>query len=192
MHNKKVLITGSCWFEMTGLWLALSEDGYDVYRAPFEYSCAPHAYDLTVVALSAEKILGWGRYIPAIRALRKRVSGNIIVLVPDRLKNLTVLQDVCLIYNGHESIDNIKKFLYSQLKADKTIQKKNFYMTSGQLSVLKKISNRSNSSRVYDRRMYYHQSCLVKNTGVKNLNILRIAGLDKEIYSLDTACTTII
>ena len=192
MHNKKVLITGSCWFEMTGLWHALSEDGYDVYRAPFEYFCAPHAYDLTVVALSAEKILGWGRYIPGIRALRKRVSGNIVVLVPNRLENLTVLQDVCLLYNGHESIDNIKQFLYSQLKENKTIQKKKFDMTLGQLRVLKKISNRNNPKRVYDRRMYYHQRCLVKNIGVKNLNILRIAALDKEISSLDTIGISVI
>lgn len=120
------------------------------------------------------------------------MSGNIVVLVPNRLENLSVLQDVCLLYNGHESIDNIKQFLYSQLKENKTIQKKKFDMTLGQLKVLKKISNRNNPKRVYDRRMYYHQSCLVKNIGVKNLNILRIAGLDKEISSLDTIETSIV
>ncbi|ELO5003686.1 hypothetical protein QUQ70_004869, partial [Escherichia coli] len=99
-RRQKILLTGTCWYELTGLWHLLSAQGYDVYRVPLEYSCATDNWDLTVVALSAEPVAGWGRHLPRIRELRRRMSGEMLVLVPERLKMLTVLQDICAVYSG--------------------------------------------------------------------------------------------
>ncbi|ENW9230522.1 TPA: hypothetical protein ACF37U_002518 [Escherichia coli] len=102
--KQKILLTGTCRYELTGLWNLLTEQGYDVYRVPLGYSCARHGWDLIIVALSAEPVAGWGRLFPQIREIRSQMSGKMITLVPERLKKMKVLFDVCLVYSGHVSL----------------------------------------------------------------------------------------
>ncbi|MBA7901122.1 hypothetical protein FFT88_23365 [Escherichia sp. E4930] len=74
--RKRIILTGTCWYELTGLWQLLSMLGHDVCRASPGKYCTPDAWDLVIVALSAEPVAGWGRYLPWICELRERVSGK--------------------------------------------------------------------------------------------------------------------
>ncbi|EEQ3299491.1 hypothetical protein ABLI14_003754 [Escherichia coli] len=181
MHNKKILLTGSCWFEIAGLWYLLSEKGYKVTRAPMD-SCTKNTFDLTIIALSAEKIPGWGRHISAIREMRKRISGEMIVLVPHRLEHLTLLQDVCCIYNGYKNVETLGEFICEQLYTDFFSLKK-IKITKGQRQIID--LTLGVSQICYDQRLYYHQIRLAKNVGVRNLRLLIMAGLTKDPYLLN-------
>ncbi|WP_244580790.1 hypothetical protein [Escherichia coli] len=96
----KVLLTGACWYELTGLLNLLSAQEYDVYRVPLGYSCSRKNWDLIIVAMSAEPVAGWGRYLPQIRELRQEMSGEMLVLVPESLAMLKVLRNICSVYSG--------------------------------------------------------------------------------------------
>ncbi|EPQ7464146.1 hypothetical protein ACUV8E_004809 [Escherichia coli] len=172
--NNKILITGSCWLEITGLWHLLSEKGYNVTRAPIGYHCAKDYFDLTVIALSAEKIPGWGRYISEIRNIKQRMLGDIVVLVPERLKDITLLQDICNVYSGYEDIDMLAQFIHDRLNGDFLCREK-IRLTKGQLQVVNRTLEMPRF--YYDRKLYYHQGRLAKNIGVKNLRLLMMTGL---------------
>lgn len=106
MRGKKILLTGTCWYELTGLWHLLSAQGYSVYRVPPGYSCVRHGWDLIIVALSAESVAGWGCHLSWIRELRAEISGDMLVLVPERLK---VLRNICPVYSGCRSLSNLER-----------------------------------------------------------------------------------
>lgn len=84
----KILLTGTCWYELTGLWFLLSAQGHNVYRVPPGYPCARHGWDLIIVALSAAPVAGWGRHLSRLRELRAEIFGEMMVLVPERLEML--------------------------------------------------------------------------------------------------------
>ncbi len=69
-----MLLTGTCWYELTGLWHLLSTQGHNVYRVPPGYPCARHGWDLIIVALSAEPVTGWGRQLVAENADGKHTA----------------------------------------------------------------------------------------------------------------------
>ncbi|EFO3788597.1 hypothetical protein ACRG2M_005337, partial [Escherichia coli] len=102
--RQKILLTGTCWYELTGLWHLLSAQGHNVYRVPPGYPCARHGWDLIIVALSAEPVTGWGRHLSWIRELRAEMSGEMLVLVPERLEMLKVLRNICPVYSGCMSL----------------------------------------------------------------------------------------
>ncbi|MGS5326491.1 hypothetical protein ACVD2K_24865, partial [Escherichia coli] len=39
IRQQKILLTGTCWYELAGLWHLLSAQGYNIYRVPLGYSC---------------------------------------------------------------------------------------------------------------------------------------------------------
>ena len=106
-RGRKILLTGTCWYELTGLWHLLSAQEYDVYRVPLGYSCSRHDWDLVVVALSAEPVAGWGRHLSRIRELRAEMSGEMLVLVPERLEMRKRLARTVLIFT--ESSDQLSR-----------------------------------------------------------------------------------
>lgn len=56
-RRKRILLTGNCEYELLGLSHLLAGMGYAVVRPEMS---PPGAYDLALVALSAEPLAGWG------------------------------------------------------------------------------------------------------------------------------------
>lgn len=115
-YRKRLLLTGNCWYELTGLWYLLSDENHDVYRAPAGYFCSPTAFELTVVALSAEPIITWSRHLSWIKELRRKMSGNMILLVPERFERLASLHDICEVYSGYSSPEQLRSLIHGMLK----------------------------------------------------------------------------
>ncbi|HAX5087863.1 TPA: hypothetical protein JZG72_004684 [Escherichia coli] len=186
--RQKILLTGTCWYELTGLWHLLSAQGHNVYRVPPGYPCARHGWDLIIVALSAEPVTGWGRHLSWIRELRAEMSGEMLVLVPERLEMLKVLRNVCPVHNGCAGLRELEKDIYMVL-AEKSVPAGRFRLTRGQRRALERLSERGRDCplglKPEERELYYHYARLAENVGVRDIRLLLMAGLDREI-----CCTT--
>lgn len=140
-RGRKILLTGTCWYELTGLWHLLSAQGYNVYRVPQGYSSVRKDWDLVIVALSTEPVAGWGRNLPRIRELRAEMSGEMLVLVPERLEMLKVLRNICPVYSGCMPLLYLERTVRMALNR-KTARTGKFRLTSGQRQALKRLSER--------------------------------------------------
>lgn len=180
--KKKFLLTGTCWYELIGLWHLLSTLGYDVFHVPFGYSCAHERWDLVIVALSAEPVCGWGRHLPWIRSLKSQLSGEMVVFVPERLKNINILKDICSVYSGRKKQQYIIKFINTALSSNSSLTTQ-LQLTDGQLRVLNHLLERKDkrSLNSKERGLYYHQSRLVESIGVRNLKLLLMTGIEREL-----------
>ncbi|MEB7078088.1 hypothetical protein [Escherichia coli] len=186
--RQKILLTGTCWYELTGLWHLLSAQGHNVYRVPPGYPCARHGWDLIIVALSAEPVTGWGRHLSWIRELRAEMSGEMLVLVPERLEMLKVLRNVCPVYSGCMPLTCLERTVCMALSR-KTACTGKFRLTSGQRRALERLSEEGRDCplglKPEERELYYHYARLAENVGVRDIRLLLMAGLDREI-----CCTT--
>lgn len=184
----KILLTGTCWYELTGLWHLLSAQGYSVYRAPLGYSCVRDNWDLIIVALSAEPVTGWGRHLSRIRELRAEMSGEMLVLVPERLEMLKVLRNVCPVYSGCMSLLNLERTVRMALDR-KAARTGKFRLTSGQRRALKRLSERGRERPLNlkpgERGLYWHYARLAENAGVRDFRMLLMTGLDREIHKME-------
>ncbi|WP_426472804.1 hypothetical protein [Escherichia marmotae] len=179
--RQKILLTGTCWYELTGLWHLLSAQGYNVYRVPLRYSCVREDWDLVIVALSAESVAGWGRHLHRICELRAEMSGEMLVLVPERLEMLKVLRNICPVYNGCMPLSYLKRTVHMALNR-KTVRTGKFRLTSGQRQALKRLSERGRDRplnlKQSERGLYWHYARLAENVGVRDFRMLLMTGLD--------------
>lgn len=186
--RQKILLTGTCWYELTGLWYLLSGQGYEVYRVPLGYSCVREGWDLIIVALSAEPVAGWGRHLAWIRELRSEMSGEMLVLAPERLKKLKMLRNVCEVYSGCEGHQKLMKIIRIVLTGE-TEQKDKFFLTDGQSRALKRLSGMNMNSPLSlkreERELYYHYARLAENVGVRDVWFLLMVGLDRELSNVE-------
>ncbi|HFW6978505.1 hypothetical protein [Escherichia coli] len=186
--RQKILLTGTCWYELKGLWYLLSAQGYDVYRVPLGYSCARDGWDLVIVALSAEPVAGWGRYLPRIRELGAEMSGEMLVLVPERLEMLKVLRNICPVYSGCMHLSYLERTVRMALNR-KTARTGKFRLTSGQRLALKRLSERERDRplnlKQSERGLYWHYARLAENVGVRDFRMLLMIGLDREIHKME-------
>ncbi|MFL9165028.1 hypothetical protein AB9E48_00670 [Escherichia coli] len=186
-RKQKILLTGTCGYELTGLWSLLSVHGYDVYCALPGQTCPVANPDLIIVALSAEPVAGWGRHLPRIRELRRQLSGEMLVLVPEKLKMLTVLQDICAVYSGCNSLQKLKAKIRAAL-AGKPLQGGRFILTDGQRRALKRLSGGGDSPlpvKNGEREWYYHHARLAENVGVRDFRLLLMTGLERELSKME-------
>ena len=186
--RQKILLTGTCWYELTGLWHLLSAQGHNVYRVPPGYPCARHGWDLIIVALSAEPVTGWGRHLPRIRELRAEMSGEMLVLVPERLEMLRVLRNICPVYSGCMSLSCLERTVRMALNR-KTARTGKFRLTSGQRQALKRLSERRRDRplnlKQSERGLYWHYARLAENVGVRDFRMLLMTGLDREVHKME-------
>lgn len=186
--RQKILLTGSCWYELAGLWHLLTAQGYDVYRVPLGYSCTRNRWDLIIVALSAEPVAGWGRHLSRIHKLRADMVGEMLVLVPERLEMLKVLQNICPVYSGHMSLPCLEKAVHIVLN-EKTVCTGKFRLTSGQLRALKRLAVGGNlrplNLKPSERSLYWHYARLAENVGVRDFRMLLMTGLEREIHKME-------
>lgn len=185
--RQKILLTGTCWYELTGLWHLLSVQGHDVCHAPLEYSCAREDWDLVIVALSAEPVAGWGRHLSRIRELRAEMSGEMLVLVPERLEMLKVLRNICPVYSGCMPLPYLERTVRMALNR-KALRAGKFCLTSGQRRALKHLSERGRDRplnlKQSERGLYWHYARLAENVGVRDFRMLLLTGLDREIHNM--------
>lgn len=181
--RQKILLTGTCWYELTGLWHLLSAQGYNVYCVPLGYSCVREGWDLVIVALSAEPVAGWGRHLPRIRELRAEISGEMLVMVPERLERLKVLRNICPVYSGYMPLSDLEITVRMVLNR-KALHVGKFRLTSGQRLALKRLSERGRDRplnlKQSERGLYWHYARLAENVGVRDFRMLLMIGLDRD------------
>lgn len=186
--GKKILLTGTCWYELTGLWNMLSAQGYDVYCVSLEDICDQDGQDLIIVALSAEPVAGWGRHLPRIRKLRAEMSGEMLVLVPERLAMLKMLRNIGLVFSGCMPLPYLKRTVRMILNR-KVEYSGRFSLTPGQRLILKRLSERGRdlplNLKQSERGLYWHYARLAENVGVRDFRMLLMTGLDREVHEME-------
>ncbi|EAT6028178.1 hypothetical protein A3U77_20180 [Salmonella enterica subsp. enterica serovar Urbana] len=186
--RQKILLTGTCWYELTGLWHLLSAQGYNVYRVPLGYSCVREDWDLIIVALSAEPVAGWGRHLSRIRELRAEMSGEMLVLVPERLEMLKLLRNICPVYSGCMLLSDQERTVRMALNRQ-ALRAGKFRLTSGQQLALKRLSesgrDRPLNLKKSERGLYWHYARLAENVGVRDFRMLLMTGLDSEVHKME-------
>ena len=187
-ERQKVLLTGTCWYELTGLWHLLSAKGYSVYLLPPGDSSVREEWDLVIVALSAEPVAGWGCHLSWIRELRAEMSGEMLVLVPERLEMLKVLRNICPVYSGCMSLAGLERTVRMVLNK-KAVRAGKFSLTSGQRQALKRISEKGRDQPLRlsrnERGLYWHYARLAENVGVRDFRMLLMTGLDREVHKME-------
>lgn len=162
--RQKILLTGTCWYELTGLW------------------------HLIIVALSAEPVAGWGRHLSRIRELRAEVFGEMLVLVPERLEMLKMLRNICPVYSGCLPLPDLERTVRMALNRN-AVRTGKFRLTSGQRLALKRLSGRGRERplnlKQSERGLYWHYARLAENVGVRDFRMLLMTGLDREVNKME-------
>lgn len=109
-RRKRLLLTGTCWYELVGLQWLLTRLGYDVFCAPVGYFYERSGWDLVVVALSAEPQAAWGGHVFWLREMKQWLNADLVVLVPHRMKRLKALQDIARVCDGYQKLRKLRAF----------------------------------------------------------------------------------
>lgn len=140
------------------------------------------------MALSAEPVAGWGRHLPRIRELRAEMSGEMLVLVPERLEMLKVLRNICPVYSGCMPLSYLERTV-RMAQNRKTARAGKFRLTSGQRQALKRLSERGRDRplnlKQSERGLYWHYARLAENVGVRDFRMLLMTGLDREVHKME-------
>lgn len=179
---RKVLVCGRNVYETEGVVCLLELAGCDVTRQ--DMMKASGEYDLIVVTLGTDLLAGWGRNCEQIRLLRHRVQGNMVVLVPEKLKKLRLLRDICLVYSGQVSLQELKSFLFAIMRG-RAVLSEPVRFTAGQRKAAGALqrAGRENrcSLRPAERAEYYHRVHLTETVGGGNIQMLFVTGLLERI-----------
>lgn len=175
-RRKRILLTGNCEYELLGLSHLLAGMGYAVVRPEMS---PPGAYDLALVALSAEPLAGWGRHLQDIRMLHAASPVPMVVLVPSRLQEMRLLRGTAQVISGRDSLLRLRDMLRQALKGRAGPE------SSGELTDLRKRTlislctaiNKNASLKAASRKDYYLRACLVEYAGGENLHVLCTSGL---------------
>lgn len=186
--KKRILLTGTCWYELNGLEHLLSAQGYDTCQTMKQTSLSAVGFDLVIVALSAEPIAGWGRHLSWICELREQMCGEMLVLVPVKLRALTILRHVCPVCSGDVCFQRLKVHICAAL-ARESVQTNRISLTDGQRRAIKVFSERDGNRQLDQKWSEYglrwHYARMADNIGVRDFRILKLVGLDKEIIRME-------
>lgn len=116
------------------------------------------------------------------------MSGEMLVLVPERLEMLKVVRNICPVYSGCMSLSCLERAVRMALNR-KTARTGKFRLTSGQRQVLKRFSERGRDRPLNpepgERGLYWRYARLAENVGVRDFRMLLMTGLDKEIHKME-------
>ncbi|ENY3616633.1 hypothetical protein ACFMH7_004966 [Escherichia coli O8:H49] len=187
VQSKKIFLTGTCHYELYGLHQLLSQKGYNVFHVISSSPCNPDEWDIIIVALSAEPLPGWGRHLSWINEISAHSSSVLLVLVPEKLQTLKVMNNICHIYNGRDKTGRIVDFVTASLNGH-IVQTERFILSERQRYVLSRALKTGKGysfiQKSDERWMYYHHIRLVKNSGLRNFRMLLMTGLCQEIIRL--------
>lgn len=179
---KKVLVTGVCGYELAGLESFLTELGCCVTLCAEGEPPRRGGYDMTVVALSAVPLAGWGRYLPWIRAARRQAEGRMVILVPERLRGIRLLKDVGPVYSGYTSLYHLRWILLMALTGGEMTpsEASSVTLTRGQREAMADLYLRmmygADSLKPGKWMSYFHRARLLEVTGINRLQILCLSG----------------
>lgn len=129
-----------------------------------------------------------GTLFPWICELRERVSGKMLVLVPEGLKRLNVLRNVCPVCSGGENLQQLSIDINAILTSG-PVQTDRYSLTQAQRWVLKHFSegsgDRVRPQNQHQSKLYRQYARLAENTEVRNFRMLTLTGLDKEIIRME-------
>lgn len=178
----QILVCGECHYEMEGVACLLEEEGYHVTCG--YTGTASGEYILTVVALSAVPLPSLGKHTEQLYALRRRVRGNIVILLPAPLKAVTLLRHVGKVLCGKTGVDNLREQLCSLVSSGPFPGEESLWFTDRQLEELNRLRTAGRHRRSLSPENvtgYWHRSQLVRAVGVDNLQVLFASGLDRVI-----------
>lgn len=174
--QKRILLTGSCEYELLGLSYLLDGMGYAVVRPE---TSLPGTYDFILVALSAEPLTGWGRHLQDIRMLYAANSVPVAVLVPERLKGIRLLRGMAQVISGRSGLERLRSLLWQTFERPPEPDLSG-EMTCLRLQTLHSMRRAINSNKplkVKSHKEYYPRARLVEYVGVENLHVLCVSGL---------------
>lgn len=107
---KNILVTGSCQSEVQGVLCLLK--GMGTVAAELG-DATPTPNDLVIVAMSAIPLLGWAEQFPRLLDMKLRWRCELVVLVPNVVASIRLLEGVGCIIPGGYSLDWMSKVLMS-------------------------------------------------------------------------------
>lgn len=118
------------------------------------------------------------------------MSGEMLVLVPERLEMLKVLRDICPVYSGCMPLSYLERTVRIPMVLNiKTARIGKFRLTSGQRLALKRLSERGRDRplnlKQSERGLYWHYARLAENVGVRDIRMLLMTGLDREVHKME-------
>lgn len=183
VSKRRIVMTGSCEYEMRGLELMLAGEGFRTARLQNE---EPGERDLLVLALSAEPLLHWGRHLSRLRKLRAVYRCRILVLVPALLHRLRLPGDLIFVCSGRSSHAVLRSAIYLALAAPwgKLSVRHVPEVTQHEIRsyLLRRLLCNGNAGSEGRRRDYYQRSRMVSVSGLPNVHVMMVAG--PEILSL--------
>ena len=136
---------------------------------------APSPSDVLLIALSAEPVLNWGRFLSALVFIRERYRCQTIALVPGRLKNIHYLFRSIQTVDGSCSISELKKCLIGLISENQ----QSMTSVTRQQTCYSRVEFMSEAfRRPYGKkernRYYYSRARLVELTGMPNMHMLTV------------------
>lgn len=97
---RNIVVTGTCDAEVQGILSLLDGEGISAVRA----GASPLSPDdLLIVAMSAEPLLGWGRHLSWLLAMKLRWRCTMVVLTSNQVADVRLLEAVggCVVPEGY-------------------------------------------------------------------------------------------
>lgn len=98
---KNIIITGTCEVEVLGVFSLFESMGIPTTQLR---DAQPEPGDLLIVSMSAEPLLGWAKYLPSLLAMKLWWRCSIVVLVPNKLASIRLLDSIGSIVSGGYSL----------------------------------------------------------------------------------------
>lgn len=173
---KNILLFGRCEYELIGLYHILKEGGYNVVNATID-NYQEDIYDLLIVALSSDPVIGWGKYFDLLHTFSCDFSGRIILLVPEKIDSLRIFPGIDEIIIGktckNKILSIVNGVIYRNNTANMVADKYNLFSPL-ELKYLKCLSERK---MLYNNAYYYCRSRIVEKMGVNNMHIVNLIGV---------------
>ncbi|MEQ4531522.1 MAG: hypothetical protein ABN478_09510 [Mixta sp.] len=181
IKGKNILLLGTCEYEMLGLTHILTELGCCVLRNS-EVSSRYKPY-LTVVALSAEPLLGWGKHISFINEIFSKSNNRVLIVAPKRYSNLTLLKRCCFLLDGQLGLEKLRESLSEVLEEKRGTIKDYYNFTSFYSGIIQAISMTDDEKRALpSSTCHYRKKRIFNLLGLKNnheYNLLSVCDMQK-------------
>ncbi|HGX3883538.1 TPA: hypothetical protein ACNEK2_002302 [Escherichia coli] len=172
---RKILLFGTCEYELIGLKCFLSEDGYSVGNYTGD-NFKDIDCDVFIVALSSEPVMKWGRFFSLLYTLSCDFTGKIILLVPEKIGVLNIFPGIDRIIIGKTCKNKILSTvndIFSD-KNNKYLRDIKYLFSPLEWKYLKGIEQ---NYVLYKNGYYYSRSSIVNKIGVENMHIVNLIGV---------------
>lgn len=186
MQVKNILLIGKCEYELIGLTNVLTELGHYVLRE--SEASSRYRPDITVIALSAEPLLGWGKNISFINDILSKTKKRVLIIAPGQYSKLTILRGRCSVLNGELSVEELRRRL-SDVVEDNGRMISDYYSFTGFYSATIKALTMAETEKkgVSCSTYYYRKKRILKMFGLKNkheFNLLSVGNMQGDFHGI--------